>query len=261
MSVTSRDSICVESTETPVLNISVTAPPLPATTGNLLEPTCWSADSSTSSLGVPGAGSGGAYASTPSSSGKPSLGRFARLLNSASEERRKSSVSLQHYHLQSHQPPALNQHEFLSVWDTSSEGQSPIHRYESMPYQPPPPSKSRKSFLNTPKIPRRRRSLEAEDLQRPRADSVDSFLKTHFLQPDGTSKSYAATKRLSTCSANQTKLDDHKYNQGKLPSFTHSSTHFRKQILIIQTCQCYPELNSIHFRSIPFCVVCCRCHH
>ncbi|CAG7819926.1 unnamed protein product, partial [Allacma fusca] len=133
------------------------------------------------------------------------FGRFARLLNTPAEERRKSStISLQHYHLsqssQCHHQQQQQQQQQLqqkqdSQWTQGGES-------------------GRWSSLATPRPIRRRRSLEAEDLGRPRAVSIDSLLKSNFLQPDPASKHYSFVKRLSAGSASLAKIDYKRCNQG-----------------------------------------------
>jgi len=124
----------------------------------------------------------------------------------AAEERRKSSTtSLQHYHTSHAQHQQHQQQKHLETLGVDGGGCS---GYSST-------TSSNWTNYATPRLPRRRRSLEAEDLGgRPRSTSIDSILKSHFLLPDGTFKSFSVVKRLSTGSANQAKIDANKYNQG-----------------------------------------------
>lgn len=114
------------------------------------------------------------------------------MLNSQTPGSRQSS-SAWHAH-QQHQLQILQQQQQLQAGGTSAAA----------------------AFFATPRLPRRRRSLEDEDLQcRPRAVSIDSLMKSYMLALPGADK--VSPKRFSTCSVSPTNLNrvDQRLQEGK----------------------------------------------
>ena len=151
--------------------------------------------------------------------GSRTFGRLSRLLNTPVEERRKSStISLQHWHTSSAAATAHHQRHYLPT-PLPHDSYSNNNNHQSLSNTSASDSAGNVwATFATPRLSRRRRSLEAEDLVRPRSVSIDSLLKTHFLHPDGTFRNFS--KRLSTGSAHQAKIDSNKSNQGKFQNHT-----------------------------------------
>jgi len=128
--------------------------------------------------------------STTSSSGSRGLARFARLLNSQTPK--------------SHQAKGWNQYQQGQLFPSGSGTGTEV------------------TFaLGTPRLLRRRRSLENEDLTscRPRAVSIDSLLRNQkLLCPPGADGKGLSPKRYSTCSAGPSigHRADQRLNEGKV---------------------------------------------